>query len=35
VTDPRFDGLNGAFHAGKRTGGVAGAALLEQIAAQP
>ena len=30
ATDPRFDGLGGAPHAGKATGGTAGAQLLEQ-----
>src|SRR5207237_4638829 len=32
VADRRFDGLNGAAHAGKATGGSAGAALLEAAA---
>jgi Ca2+-binding RTX toxin-like protein len=33
VGDPRFDGLNGASHPGKTTGGSAGAQLLEEVAA--
>jgi hypothetical protein len=33
VSDPHFDGLNGAPHPGKAAGGAAGAQLLEQIAA--
>ncbi len=32
VSDPRFDGLNGAQHPGKAAGGGAGAQLLEEIA---
>jgi Ca2+-binding RTX toxin-like protein len=35
VSDPRFDGLNGAPHPGKAVGGTAGARLLDQIATQP
>jgi Ca2+-binding RTX toxin-like protein len=33
VTDLRFDGLGGAPHPGKTTGGSAGAQLLEEVAA--
>jgi Ca2+-binding RTX toxin-like protein len=34
ASDVRFDGLGGAFHAGKATGGAEGAAILEAIAVQ-
>ena len=35
VSDPRFDGLNGAPHPGKAAGGAGAAQLLEQIVTQP
>jgi len=34
IADVRFDGLRGARHLGKETGGAAGAAILEAIAVQ-